>query len=75
MAYEALIDSIPARLREPLKAESFDLTAAMEHAYDGHLQTQLLSAAGLNSDLAARLRSEHPELSIRFAALSRRCAR
>ncbi len=67
--YRTLLKSIPLRQRDRLNAKSFNITAEMEKAYGHHLQLQLLVATGLKTELAERIRTEHPALSRRFKEL------
>jgi hypothetical protein len=66
VTYRALIQSIPRRLRQKVNAKHLNVTQAMEKAYDTHLQLELLSAVGLKTEVARRIRKEHADLSGRF---------
>jgi len=74
-SYRALVKSIPQRQRGRLNAKSINFMAEMERAYAQHLQEQLLSATGLKTEVAKRIKKEHADLARRFTAtLSSMCS-
>ena len=69
--YQALVRSIPPAERPQLNVRPLDIGFEMRAAYEIHLQVKLLSAVGLKTDLAQRLRADQPELASRFTDLIR----
>ena len=55
--------------RELLNAPPIKIAEEMDKAYTIHLQVQLLKAVGLKSQVAERIKDEHPELARRFMEL------
>jgi hypothetical protein len=64
--YRKLRSSIPSLQRELFNAGPINFRGEMERAYKRHLQLKLLNAAGLKTELAERIRADHPILSCRF---------
>ncbi|HEY8187885.1 MAG TPA: hypothetical protein VIF64_17575 [Pyrinomonadaceae bacterium] len=64
--YRKLLRSIPQQERQILNAGPINFREEMERAYKWHLQIKLMCAAGLKTELAERIRADHPVLSTRF---------
>jgi hypothetical protein len=67
--YRKVLRTTKPQMRERFNAKWVNIPAEMETAYRRHLQLRLLSAAGLKTEAARRIQTEHAELAGRFADL------
>jgi hypothetical protein len=67
--YRRVLRTTKAPVRERFNAKWVNIPAEMETAYRRHLELRLLSAAGLKTDAARRIQTEHVELAGCFADL------
>lgn len=67
--YRTLLRRIPPERRPTFNAVAFNVEAEMDMAYLRHLELQLLSAAGLKTKVAARIRAEYARLATAFACV------
>jgi hypothetical protein len=66
VVYRKLLRSIPDEQRQLFNARPINFRLEMERAYQWHLQIKLLCAAGLKTELAERIRADHPIITSRF---------
>ena len=65
--YRALIRHASPRERKRNNIRSINIARTMDQFYRGHLQVELLRAAGLKPEVARRIQAEYSELATRFS--------
>ena len=67
--YRRVLRATDAVTRARFNAKWINVSNEMDQAYEKHLQVRLIAAAGLKTDLASRIQTEHPELAQSFSKL------
>jgi len=67
--YRKLLRNVPESNWKKFNLELLNIRGEMAQAYDKYLQVQLLSAAGLKTEVAGRIQAEHSGLAERFSNL------
>src|ERR1041385_8780000 len=67
--YRRVLRSTDPQTRARLNTKWINVSNEMDQAYEKHLQVKLIGAAGIKSDVARLIQSEHPHLAEGFAKL------